>query len=167
MAVNISPLELKDRGYAEKFLAALAGYRLPPSCIEAEITENAFIHEKDVVVKNLSHLMSKGVKVSLDDFGKGFSNLDHIRSLPIHTLKIDRSFVQEIRNRHNDNPIVSSTIILAKKLNLTIVAEGVETHDQLINLKVAGCDEVQGYFFSRPVPEQEIRGFIRSPIRSV
>ena len=167
VAVNISPLELKDRGYAEKFLAVLAGYRLPPSCIEAEITENAFIHEKDVVVKNLSHLMSKGVKVSLDDFGKGFSNLDHIRSLPIHTLKIDRSFVQEIRNRHNDNPIVSSTIILAKKLNLTIVAEGVETHDQLINLKVAGCDEVQGYFFSRPVPEQEIRGFIRSPIRSV
>lgn len=167
IAVNVSPLELKDERYALHFLTILDQYGIAPEWIEVEITENALIEKREIVVENLKTLHDRGVKISLDDFGKGFSSLDHIRSLPISTIKIDRSFIQEIRNAHHDNPIVSSTIILAKKLKLTVVAEGIETHDQLVNLKVAGCDQVQGYYFSRPVPENEIREFIKSPKRSL
>lgn len=165
IAVNVSPIELKDRAYSHQFLETLARFRIPPELVEIEITENAFIEDRNMVVGNLETLFGHGVKISLDDFGTGFSSLDHIRSLPISTLKIDRSFVQEIRNSHHDSPIVSSAIILAQKLHMTVVAEGIETHDQLVNLKVAGCDQVQGYLFSRPIPEKKIREFIVSPIR--
>ncbi len=167
IAVNVSPLELKDQTYSEQFFKTLANNQISPEFIEVEITENAIIKDKQTVIDNLQALSNGGVKISLDDFGKGFSNFDHIRTLPISTLKIDRSFVQDIRNCFNDSPIVSSTIILAQKLNMTVVAEGVETHDQLVNLKVAGCDQVQGYYISRPVPEKEIREFIVSPTRSI
>ena len=167
VSINVSPMELKDKNYSRNFFETLSHHNLSADRIEVEITENAFIEEKTGVIKNLEDLYSRGVRISLDDFGKGFSSLDHIRKLPISTLKIDRTFVQDIRNSFNDSPIVSSTIILAQKLNMTVVAEGVETHDQLVNLKVAGCDQVQGYYFSRPVPEEKIRDFIISPIRSI
>ncbi len=167
VAVNVSPLELQDSGYADTFAKILDHYQLPPELIEIEITENAFIRDKDTVIGNLNTLSDNGVSISLDDFGKGFSSLSNVRNLPVNTLKIDRSFIQDIRNRFNDNPIVSSTIILAQKLSMKVVAEGVETHDQLLNLKVAGCDMVQGYYFSRPVPEDGIREYITSPLRSI
>ena len=167
VAVNVSPLELKDRSYADKFLKILANYDLPMACIEIEVTENAFIDDRQIVINNLKTLFDKGVKIYLDDFGTGFSSLDHIRSLPVSSLKIDRSFIQDIRNSFHDNPIVSSTISLAGKLNLTVVAEGVETNDQLVSLRVSGCEQVQGYLFSRPVPEDKIRDFIISPIRRI
>ena len=167
IAVNVSPLELKDSDYSQQFLDILSKNRISPEFIEVEITENAIIEDKQTVVRNLDNLSNGGVRISLDDFGKGFSSFDHIRSLPIGALKIDRSFVQDIRNSYNDNPIVTSTIILAQKLNITVIAEGVETHDQLLNLKVAGCNQVQGYFFSRPVSEKKIREFIISPVRRI
>ncbi len=167
IAVNVSPLELRYKNYATRFQDILKYHDIPLKFIEIEITENAFIEDREIVSHNLQALFDKGVKIYLDDFGKGFSSLDHIRSLPVSSLKIDKSFVQDIRNSYNDSPIVFSTIILAKKLNLTVVAEGVETYDQLINLKVAGCEQVQGYFFSRPVPERKIREFIISPIRKI
>jgi len=167
IAVNVSPLELKDRGYVRRFQDILDRYDIPLKYIEIEVTENAFIDDRDIVIHNLKTLFDKGVKIFLDDFGTGFSSLDHIRFLPVNSLKIDRSFIQDIRNSYHDNPIVSSTITLAKKLNLTVVAEGVETSDQLISLRVAGCEQVQGYLFSRPVPEGKIREFITSPVRRV
>ncbi len=166
VALNVSPLELQDSGYANQFLQTVNRFQVAPEFIEMEITENAFIEERDAGVRNLRILSENGIKISMDDFGKGFSNLDNVRSLPIDTLKIDRTFIKDIRNNYNDNSIVYSTISLAQKLNLKVIAEGVETSDQLRNLKVAGCDQVQGYYFSRPVPEEEIREFILSPIRS-
>jgi EAL domain-containing protein (putative c-di-GMP-specific phosphodiesterase class I) len=163
----VSPRELTDPAYADRFFTTLARHRTSPRDIEIEITENALIRDRDIVVSNLEILHSKGVTIFLDDFGKGFSSLEYIRSLPIHALKIDRSFVQDIRNSHQDNPIVSSAVILAHKLNLTVVAEGIETHEQLVHLKVLDCDQVQGYFFSRPQPEEIIREFIVSPVRNI
>ena len=133
--------------------------------IEIEITENAFIEEPKVVIENLTTLFSRGITISLDDYGIGFSSLNYIKSLPISVIKIDRSFIKDIKNNHDDSAIVSSTIVLAQKLNLIVVAEGIESHDQLVNLKIAGCDQVQGYYFSRPVPEKKIREFIISPRR--
>jgi len=165
LAVNVSPKELKDKDYSRHFLKTLKKHHLSAEHIEVEITENAFIEDKVVVIENLKTLFSNGIAISLDDYGNGFSSLNYIKSLPVSVIKIDRSFIMDIRNNHDDNAIVSSTIVLAQKLNLTVVAEGIESHDQLVNLKVAGCDQVQGYYFSRPVPEREIREFIISPLR--
>lgn len=167
IAVNVSPLELKDRAYVNRFQNILKQHDIPLEYIEIEVTENAFIDDREIVINNLKVLFDKGVKIFLDDFGTGFSSLDHIRFLPVNSLKMDRSFIQDIRNSYHDNPIVSSTITLAKKLNLTVVAEGVETSDQLVSLRVAGCEQVQGYLFSRPVSESKIREFIISPVRRI
>ncbi len=166
VSINVSPRELMDPAYATTFFTILERHGMSPRDVEIEITENALIRDRDIVVSNLEILHSKDVRIFLDDFGKGFSSLEYIRSLPINALKIDRSFVQDIRNSPQDNPIVSSAIILAHKLNLTVVAEGIETHDQLVHLKVLDCDQVQGYYFSRPQPEEIIREFIVSPVRS-
>jgi diguanylate cyclase (GGDEF)-like protein len=165
VAVNVSPLELKTETFVDQFLTILEQYDIALEFIEIEVTENAFIDDRDIVIRNLQALFDRGVKIYLDDFGTGFSSLDHIQLLPVNALKIDRKFVKEIRNSYHENPIVSSTIILAKKLNLTVVAEGVETNDQLISLRLAGCEQIQGYLFSRPVPDKKIREFIISPIR--
>jgi EAL domain-containing protein (putative c-di-GMP-specific phosphodiesterase class I) len=101
-----------------------------------------------------------GLRVALDDFGNGYSNLSHLRALPIDVLKIDRSFVAELRNSPNDAVIVDSVISLAHNLRMIVVAEGVESTEQLVHLRTAGCDQVQGYLFSRPVPADEARALI-------
>ncbi len=166
VAVNVSPTEIKEKDYATNFMAMLDRYGLAPEDIEIEVTEGAIFEDKQALHDNLTHLADRGVTISLDDFGNGFSSLSHIRSLPICTLKIDRSFINDMQKSRNDNAIVTSTIALAKKLKLTVVAEGIERHDQLIYLKLAGCDQVQGYFFSRPVDEEQTRDFLRKPVRS-
>ena len=167
VAVNVSPTEIKEKDYADNFLAMLARYNLGVKDIEIEITESAIFEDKQASHDNLTRLSDAGVTISLDDFGNGFSSLSHIRSLPISTLKIDRSFINDMQKSRNDNAIVTSTIALAKKLKMTVVAEGIERHDQLIHLKLAGCDQVQGYFFSRPVDEEQTREFLRKPVRNV
>ncbi|CCK81362.1 bifunctional diguanylate cyclase/phosphodiesterase [Desulfobacula toluolica] len=171
VAVNVSPVLLKSKKYPDLFFETLSRNQLLPENITIEVTRTAFIEGKNNVIENLEIFLSKGVRISLDNFGNGngngISNLNRISSLPIRTLKIDRRFIQKIRNNFNDNSIILSTIVLAKKLNLTVVATGIETHEQLVNLKVAGCDQVQGYFFSRPVPERQIREFLISPLRSI
>ncbi len=166
IAINVSPTEIKNPEYAAHFFQTLRRYQLQPTDIEIEVTESAIIEHEKVLKDNLRDLSDGGITISLDDFGKGFSSFSHIRSLPISTLKIDRSFIQDIRSNRNDNAIVTSTITLAKKLNLTVVAEGIESHDQFIHLKLAGCDQVQGYFFSRPLPARKIIEFLTNPHRT-
>jgi diguanylate cyclase (GGDEF)-like protein len=168
VAVNVSSLELKNKAYATHFFTILDRYGISPNHIEIDITEDALIEaDKDTVMDNLTTLFSRGVRISLDDFGNGFSNLGRLRSFPISSLKIDRRVIQEIRKGHIEYPIISSTIILAQKLNMIVIAEGVETNEQLVNLKISGCDQAQGYFFSRPVPERDIREFIILPLRKI
>ena len=167
VAVNVSPTEIKEKDYADNFLAMLSKYGLEAEDIEIEITESAIFEDKQASNDNLTRLANSGITISLDDFGNGFSSLSHIRTLPISTLKIDRSFINDMQKSRNDNAIVTSTIALAKKLKMTVVAEGIERHDQLIHLKLAGCDQVQGYYFSRPVAEEQTREFLRKPVRNV
>jgi len=167
IAINVSPQELRDAKYADNFFQTLGKYDIAPHLIEIEITENAIIEDRVIVGKNLNLLADQQVTISLDDYGKGFSSIDTLRSFPMHALKIDRSFIQDIRNIQNDNAIVYSTIVLAQRMNMKVVAEGVETHEQLMHLKLAGCDYVQGYLLSRPVPEEQARKFVISPSRSV
>ena len=129
--------------------------------LEVEITETGLVESTEHASRALAALEALGLRIGLDDFGNGFCNLSYVRTLPIHRLKIDRSFVSDIRNRHDDAVIVESIITLAHNLGLTVIAEGVEMADQIIHLKTAGCDQVQGYFISRPVPAEVARAQLR------
>ena len=110
-------------------------------------------------IEHLQRLRSAGLAISLDDFGQGYAGFAHLQSLPLTKLKIDRAVIAPLSNSPDDNPIVASTIILAKRLGLEVVAEGVETREQLICLKLAGCDMVQGYHFSRPMSAEQLEQY--------
>ncbi|KIY39552.1 deoxyribonuclease [Pseudomonas sp. 10-1B] len=151
LAVNVSALQLRQADFAARLLGELQQYGIAPQRLELEITETSILDSKDTAVAHLHTLRDAGLGVSLDDFGRGYAGFAHLHSLPLSKLKIDRSLIAPLSNSHDDSPIVSSTIILAKRLGLEVVAEGVETREQLVCLKLAGCDIAQGYHFSRPL----------------
>ncbi len=155
LAFNVSPQQLRDPSLPARLGALLQEHGLFSTDIEIEITESCLVEPIDVAVKVLSELETMGLRIALDDFGSGFSSLGQIRQLPIHKLKIDRSFVNDLRSNSDVGVIVTSIITLAHNLGMRVVAEGVELMDQLVYLKTAACDEVQGYFLSRPVPAEE------------
>lgn len=159
VAVNVSPIQLARPEFSEQVLAMIAEHGLKVNQLELEITETAMLDAK--AVDNLHCLKRAGVTLSLDDFGTGYSGFAHLEAVPVDKLKIDRSLISKICNSHDDSPVVSSTIILAKRMKLEVVAEGVETREQLVHLKVAGCDIAQGYHISRPVPADQIPDFLR------
>ena len=161
VAINVSPRQLRDEELVSRILAALKTYALPGNLLEVEITENSVFDDPALAVARLNVLRASGIRVSLDDFGSGFSNLSLIKSLPISAIKIDRSLISDIHNHYSDSIIVNSSITLAHNLGLSVVAEGVETPDQVLHLKVAGCDEVQGYYFQRPAPATEVEAILR------
>lgn len=162
LAFNLSPRQI-DAGLPARVAELLLLHGLEAAHIEVEITESALAEPLDVAVQVLTALRHMGVMIALDDFGIGYSNLSQVRHLPISHLKIDRSFINEIRTSQHVNVIVTSIITLAHSLGLRVVAEGVELRDQLVQLKAAGCDEVQGYFLSRPVPAGQALELMRQP----
>ncbi len=156
IAVNVSPRQLRSPRVFQYVEEALSRHGIDPGYLEIEITETGFIDIDDVLVSQLNRLDSMGIPLAIDDFGTGFSGLSHLRALPVKYVKIDRSFIKDIRNDINDATIVSSAISLCHNLNLRSIAEGVETREQLAHLRAAGCDQAQGYLFSRPLPPQDI-----------
>ncbi|MDO3721347.1 EAL domain-containing protein [Marinobacter sp. chi1] len=154
VAVNISPSELRSPDLAEQILAILEEFVLPVRALELEITETAFMHSMDDVEVVLKKLSSAGMKISLDDFGIGYSSLNYLKRFPISMVKIDRSFIADILHDANDAAIVSAIIAMGHSLDIRVVAEGVETEEQLRFLQDLHCDEVQGYLLSRPVPKE-------------
>ncbi len=156
VAINVSPRQLRSAQLYDYLSSALAAHGLAPRHIEIEITETGLIDSDDGLVEQLRRLDGLGIHLAIDDFGTGFSGLSHLRALPVKHLKIDRSFITDIRNDLNDATIVSSTISLAHNLHLLAIAEGVETREQLAHLRASGCDQAQGYLFSRPLPANEI-----------
>lgn len=157
IACNVSAKQLLDADLARRFAGFLEAHGVPARLLEIEITESSLLESIEIAGSVLRQLETLGIGIALDDFGNGFSNLTHIRSLPIHCLKIDRGFISGIRNNPDDAVIVDSIITLAHNLRMRVIAEGVELLDQLVHLKTAGCDEVQGYFLSRPVPADAAR----------
>lgn len=156
MAVNLSPRSLQ-RGYAFKLIkAAMERTGCPASLLEAEISENFLLENEKAGIAQLICIRELGVELSLDDFGTGFSSLRYIQRMPIDKLKIDKSFVRDINHNKSDLEIVSATIAMAHKLDLRVIAEGVETQDQLEHVEREGCDVVQGYLFSKPVAADEL-----------
>ena len=155
LAFNVSPMQLRDGQLPAKLQELLTTYGLEPSDLELEITESCLVEPIGQAVAVLQALRDLGIRIGLDDFGSGFSSLSQIRDLPISTIKIDRSFINDIRSNKDVGVIVTSIITLAHGLDMRVVAEGVELKDQWVQLKTAGCDEVQGYFLSRPMPAAE------------
>jgi diguanylate cyclase (GGDEF)-like protein len=164
VAINVSARQLVDAQLPRRIAGFLASHGVDASLLEVEITEGSLVASIDVANKVLHDLESLGVTIALDDFGNGYSSLAYISTLPIHTIKIDRSFINDIRNNPQNVAIVDSIVTLAHKLKMRVIAEGVEVLDQLIHLKTIGCDEVQGYLLSRPVPAEAARKLIAQSI---
>ena len=152
IAVNLSPLQFRRQNVAKLVAAILRDTKLDPTRLELEITENIVMENTESVVRDLTRLRKLGVRFSIDDFGTGYSSFKYIKNFPVDRLKIDRSFIANMAKNASDAAIVQAIIGLAKSLRLDVVAEGVETREQMDRLVAAGCDEVQGYYFSPPVP---------------
>lgn len=151
VAVNVSAREFTP-SLPERVATTLRRYQLDPSWLELEITESTLMHDVDRVTAIMDQITALGVSLSLDDFGTGFSSLSYLKRFPIHTLKIDRSFTMGIPADGSDCAIAGTIISMARQLCLRVIAEGVETLDQLAFLRGAGCDEVQGYLYAAPLP---------------
>ncbi|MFJ4156128.1 putative bifunctional diguanylate cyclase/phosphodiesterase [Pseudomonas sp. NPDC089752] len=159
LAVNVSAMQLRQADFSTRLLAKLQLYGIAPQRLELEITETTILDPEGTAVDHLHRLRAAGLGISLDDFGRGYAGFAHLQSLPLSKLKIDRSLIAPLSNSYDDSPIVSSTIILAKRLGLEVVAEGVETREQVVCLKIAGCDIAQGYHFSRPLSPAQLREY--------
>lgn len=152
VSVNLSPRQFQQPDLVKRIGHALDSGRVPASALRLEITESSAMQNADTTVHVMRELQALGVGISLDDFGTGYSSLSHLKRLPIDTLKLDQSFVRDITHDPEDEAISSAVIALAHTLGLRVVAEGVETAEQLSFLNSRGCDAVQGYLISRPVP---------------
>src|SRR3989338_6561066 len=154
VSVNLSARQFQQPGLVETVQNALQKARLDPKYLELELTESLIMQNADTTVEILRQLSDMGVTLSIDDFGTGYSSLNYLKRFPIHRLKIDRSFVHDLVTDPDDAAIVKAIISMAHSLKLDVVAESVETQEQLEFLRQNGCDKMQGFIFSRPVPSE-------------
>lgn len=161
VAVNLSARQFSDKDLHREIMAALADAQLPGEMLELELTESMVMRHAEQAAAWLSNLKRTGVRLSIDDFGTGYSSLAYLNRFPIDTVKIDRSFIHDIPASRSDAQITSAVIALGHGLGLEVVAEGVETEAHVEFLRKEGCDEVQGYFYSRPIPASEMTLFLK------
>ena len=160
VAVNISARQLRDNDFVALVIRILEETGLEPGYLELELTESALMNDAADAACKLLHLRDLGVSISVDDFGTGYSSLSYLKHLPIDTIKIDRSFVRDIASDPDDAAIVDAIVAMAHSLNLNVIAEGVETHEQLKFLRECNCQQVQGYYFARPLEPQQFAAFM-------
>jgi len=163
LAINVSGQQLKDSSLCQFIQDVLRRTGVDSTALELEVTETAVIGDLDAAIKILGELKLMGVTISLDDFGTGYSSLSYLRQLPIDKIKIDRSFIQDVTCDPGSNEITKAATAIAHALQLKVIAEGVEDLDQLKYLQRLGCDEIQGFLYSRPVPGAELESFLRNP----
>ncbi len=156
IAVNLSPLQVRDRTIVDLVRSALEESGVAPSRLMLEITEGVLIDNPEEMVKRIEDLHDLGVRVALDDFGSGYSNLSYLQRFPLDKLKIDRSFVVALGTSANGGVIIQAIVALGRALGLSVLVEGVETEQQRVLLRLAGCDEMQGYLFAKPAPAATI-----------
>jgi diguanylate cyclase (GGDEF)-like protein len=166
VAVNVSPVQFRQSNFLQAVRTALLDFDLEPQYLEIELTETTVMDNAESSVQILEELSRMGVVVSIDDFGTGYSSMSYLRRFPIDKLKIDRSFISDLTTNSADSSIVQAIISLAHSLRLKVVAEGVETAEQLERLREMGCDQYQGFFRSAAVPAAEIEESIRSSIEA-
>ena len=156
VAVNLSPRQFEDKDLVEIVGRALTDFQLSPECLELEITESHLMRDTERTKSTLASIKSLGVRIAIDDFGTGYSSLAYLKRFPIDSLKIDQSFVRDITTHRDDASIAAGIIGLGHKLRLDVIAEGVETEEQMAFLYQEGCDAVQGYLCGRPQPPEVI-----------
>jgi EAL domain-containing protein (putative c-di-GMP-specific phosphodiesterase class I) len=155
-------VELKRANYLQQVSKVLIQTGLAPQYLELEVTETVAIDGDEAGIRDLLALKEMGVKLSIDDFGTGYSSLSYLKRLPINTIKIDKSFVRDIKVDANDAAIVTAIIKMSHSLNFKVIAEGVETIEQLQFLKEFECDEIQGFYFSQPLTTEEMYDLLKA-----
>jgi diguanylate cyclase (GGDEF)-like protein/PAS domain S-box-containing protein len=165
IAVNISAMQFQNGHFLHDIFSILSDTSLNPGCLELELTESVLIKRADTASSVLQSLRSRGVRIAVDDFGTGYSSLSYLTKFPIDALKIDQSFVRQITSSPEDTTIVTAVISMGQSLKLRVIAEGVETQDELSFLQAHNCEEAQGYYFSRPVPAQKFARLLETGIR--
>lgn len=161
MAVNVSARQFRSPGFTRSVARVIEASGVDPRCVELELTESVLVDDQRHAGNTLDSLKAVGVKVAVDDFGTGYSSLSYLSRLPIDCLKIDRVFLQNIPGERHDTAIVQAIISLADSMELEVIAEGIETEEQLLFLRDHGCREGQGFYFGRPVPSREIEVLLR------
>ncbi|HEX9626083.1 MAG TPA: EAL domain-containing protein [Acidiferrobacterales bacterium] len=162
VAVNLSARQFRQRDLAERVAAILAATGMPADRLELEITESTLMHSAETTNAALAELKAMGLRLAIDDFGTGYSSLSYLKRFPIDTLKIDQSFVRDITHAPDDAAIITAIITMAHSMGMKVVAEGVETEDELRFLHRHRCDGMQGFLFSRPLPAEEFAALLRT-----
>jgi diguanylate cyclase (GGDEF)-like protein len=165
VAVNVSTRQFRQRDFVGKVKNVMAITHVPPGLLEIEITESSIMDNIETAAEMLEELARHGIRITIDDFGTGYSSLGYLKSFALHALKIDRSFINDIPGDPDDEMLVRMIITLANNLGLTVIAEGVETRAQLTYLENSQCDEMQGYYFSKPVSAEEFEAMLRADQR--
>ncbi len=164
VAVNVSAMEFRDDQFLRNLFAILDETGLDPHCLELELTESVLMKRAESAASILRHVRARGVQVALDDFGTGYSSLSYLRKFPVDALKIDQSFIRQISTAGEDTAIVTAVIAMAKSLKLRVIAEGVESLEELNFLRVHLCDEAQGYYFSPPVTAHQFTRLLKAGV---
>jgi len=162
VSVNVSARQFEEKRLVERIAGALRDTGLPPSQLELEVTESLLMRDLNQAIERMGELKAMGVGLSIDDFGTGYSSLSALKSFPISTLKIDKSFVRDLASSTDDQAIALAVISLGHRLHLRVIAEGVETVEQRDFLLANDCDEMQGYLFSPPVPAERITEMLQA-----
>ncbi|HNJ66689.1 MAG TPA: EAL domain-containing protein, partial [Turneriella sp.] len=165
IAVNVSALELRQTNFADRVLKLLEEFHVLPMRLELEVTESMLMEDTQLAAQSIQRLSSEGIKFAIDDFGTGYSSLSYLRTLRIHHLKIDRSFISDLAHDADDAAIVRTIIALAQNLRLKAVAEGVETQEQRDFLRNHGCEIMQGFYLSRPLELPAALKFLSDSVR--
>ena len=161
VAVNVSPRQFRRDDLVQTITEVLEQTQLEPRWLEIEITENMVMHDGEQMVEMLRAIKRLGVQIAVDDFGTGYSSLSYLQRFPVNRLKVDRSFVQDMARDADSAAIVRTIIALGHNLGLKVVAEGVETEDQIAFLADNACDELQGYYFSKPISAWRFRKLLQ------
>jgi diguanylate cyclase (GGDEF)-like protein/PAS domain S-box-containing protein len=165
VSVNLSPRQFNEENLLQDIAAVLAETGMDPRFLELEITESMVMYNVDKAVQILTDLKSMGVRLAIDDFGTGYSSLSSLKRFPIDTIKVDRSFIRDIPGDAEDKAITQAIIAMGRALSLTVIAEGVETEEQVNFLRAHACDEFQGYYFSRPIDKDKFAELLLSSTR--
>lgn len=162
VSINLSPVQLLEPDIDDRIIETVKRFEYPPELLELEITENSALESNTSLFQKLKRLKDTGIQISIDDFGTGYSSLSYLRDFPVNRLKIDRSFLEDIK-KLGDSPIVRTIIAMAKSLSFHVTAEGIELEEQIKYLQDHGCDELQGFYFSKPVKSSDFLKLLKEP----
>ncbi len=163
MSVNLSPRQFEHPDLVESVKRALASSGIGPGSLKLEVTEGVIMRNTEASIQTLQKLKDQGIRIAIDDFGTGYSSLSYLKRLPLDVLKIDRSFIDGIGQNTEDNAIVKAILSMARSLNLTVTAEGVETEEQAALLRKWSCEQAQGYLFARPLDASHLAALLKTP----